>query len=492
MQMMRRLLASDKGSASGCRIRYNPPTHSKSRLAQTGQLCNGELIVRHSPQPSIRTALLLAGVLTSALLLVFALREIKRNFNPAEWFETHEAEGRLFRLSSWDLELFVCPDAEFIEQNCRSISGPFAFESVQLPMRGALAEHYARLAPSVTHVSFAHTLEPAVQSWATARHSEEYLAAHVVFFRNLRCFFSAEEDVCRAVTEAFPVSPEQTRKGRIRLVLPARGSDRIGPQLFTPVLVERNMLPHAVGIEARGSAAYAAEGIVVFLVTVFLGMLSLTFPGSPAQAVLFVYAFLRASQIALSYAFEVLQPDILLLTFESSGYQIVMLILDALILLTLLYLAAVFVRNSFRITKLEVGYGAAILCVFGGVGATYTSLDDLAVVSHFVRDTFAALFGAIWIMYRLLMNWHEQREQEAPDDTPYAKIFVFLFFLVAYGSACAQSALSSREVPDLLHWENLFFLPGLGLALLVEQWLNKARSTLNAPKSSFEPDSAKA
>lgn len=456
------------------------------------QLHNGEPTVRHSPLPRTRTALLLAGVLISALLLVFALREIKSNFNPAQWFDTHEAEGRLFRLPTWDLEFFACPGADFSAQVCRSISGPFAFEAVQLPLRRTLAERYAQMAPRVTHATFSHTLEPALQNWAKARVSEEYLTAHVVFFRNLRCFLSAEQNVCRPLTEAFPLSPEQTREGRIRFIIPATGSDRIGPQLLTPVLIERNMLPQVFGIEARGTAAYAAEGIVVFLVTVFLGMLSLVFPRSPAQVVLFVYAFLRASQIALSYAFEVLQPDILMMTLGGSGYQFVMLTLDALILLTLLYLAVVFVRNSFRVTKLEAGYGAAILIVFCGVGATYTSLDDLSVVSHFVRDTLATLFGAIWIMYRLLMNWHEQREQETPDDTPYAKIFVFLFFLVAYGSASAQSALASREVPDLLHWENLFFLPGLGLALLVDHWLSNPDPTRDLPETTDAASSAKA
>ncbi len=413
--------------------------------------------------------LLAAGAILSTVLLALALHEIKINFNPADWINRYSQENRLHVVDTWDLEFFQCANPQFESETCRSISGPFAFEGVRLPLRPILKERFAQMANRTTHVRMNHVFDFTQRDWISERLSEEFLRPEIVMFRNARCFASKSEDICRSLTEALPVSDAEKASFVFRL----NGSDRVGPQVLPPLLIESSISPQIVGIEGRARAAFGAEGIVVFLVTVFLALLALVFPKSPAQNVLFVYSFMRGVQIALSYVFESIQPDWLLLTLGETGYQATMVFLDSLILITLLYLSAVFVNRSFRISKLEAGYGLALLLVFFGVALTYTSLNELSLVSHFVRDTLATLFGAIWIIYKLLMQWHKQRETQGPDETEYLKTFFYLFFLVSYGSASAQSAIASTEIPDLLHWENLFFVPGLSLAILVDHWLRQ-------------------
>jgi hypothetical protein len=140
----------------------------------------------------------------------------------------------------------------------------------------------------------------------------------------------------------------------------------------------------------------------------------------------------------------------------------------------MLYLTAAIMRGGYALSKLEISYGVALVGLFIGIAITYGRMGDLATASLFARDAIATLFGSIWIIYHLITEWQQNHETTDPKrqiakvENTTLKRFVYLFFLVAYGAASAQTVLGGETVPNLIPWQSLFFVPGISLAVLLD------------------------
>jgi hypothetical protein len=236
-------------------------------------------------------------------------------------------------------------------------------------------------------------------------------------------------------------------------------------------------MPRVISLDDKATAAFASEGIVLVTVTLFFGILAIMFPAQASVVIMFLFCLVKNLQTGLGYIYENQVVDWVFSMLGSSGYIIVSVALNALILALLLYLTVSIVRGGYKLSKLEIGYGLGLVGLFIGMASIYGHLGELSLASLFTRDAIGTLFGAIWIMYHLFMEWHEADSADdsaarvplpAVSSLKHLKTFVYLFFLVSYGAAGAQTVLGSTAVPDLLPWQSMFFVPGIGLAVLLD------------------------
>jgi hypothetical protein len=413
---------------------------------------------------------LLVCALASASLFTLTLLHAKELFNPSDWLSRLIADERLIVLKTWDMELFRCPDRTFDASRCESLSGAVIFEDTALPLQNSIQSRFGEWGQRSTHMRLRHVLSLSNQDWVSNRWTEEYLFPTLILFKNHRCFeASGTEPYCGQRTEIISLK-ETLSNGTLNLIFHIDGASSFGPQVLPPMIVESNLIPRVIAIDDKATAAFTTEGILLVTVMVFFAALSLLFPWHAPVVVMFLLCLFKALQSTLGYVYENQVVDWFYWAFGSTGYLPASIILNAIVLGLLLYLSVVIMRQGYALSRLEVGYGTALIGVFIGLGVVYGQVGELATASLFTRDAIATLFGAIWIMYHLLMEWHISNEAgvESTARSGTLKTFLYLFFLVAYGAAGAQTAMGTTIIPDLLPWQSLFFIPGIGLAVLID------------------------
>jgi hypothetical protein len=412
----------------------------------------------------------------AAVLFITILLHTKHLFNPSNWLGELQRTDRVVPIELWDAEIYACPDSEFSQDTCQSISGSFVFERVRLPLSRQLRLRMAELAEGATHLRLRHTLSLQDQKWIELRQSEEFLRPELVFFRNHRCFAaSGTKPYCGQRSESFGLA-DIMKDNSIEMVFPIGPSTSFGPGSLSPFLIESHLLSRVLALEDRATAAFATEGVLLATILVFFAALAMLFPWHAPTVLMFAFCLLKVTQTSLSYAVETQGVDSLFALLGSQGYTIVSIALHAAILMALLYLTAATLKGSYALSKLEAGYGLGLTAVFVVIASFYSKMGELDVAALFARDAIATLFGAIWIMYHLLSEWshnasatHEAGSSLDPSYVrQHLKTFVYLFFLVSYGAAGAQTVLGIQGLPDLLPWQTLFFVPGLGLAVLLD------------------------
>lgn len=424
----------------------------------------------------LRVLLALAAVISVGLFAA-TLLHTKALFNPADWISRFASDGRLLSLETWDAELYQCPGQDFNETSCQSISGSFLFAKVTLPLHKNVAARMLEFSDQATHLRLRHALSLQDRNWLAARSTEEFLAPVLLFFKNRRCFLArGPMPYCDQRTESLSLD-KVYRGDTLDVVFLVRGSTSFGPHILPPLLVESNLMPRVISLDDKATAAFASEGIVLVTVTLFFGILAIMFPAQASVVIMFLFCLVKNLQTALGYIYENQVVDWVFSMLGSSGYIIVSVVLNALILALLLYLTVSIVRGGYKLSKLEIGYGLGLVGLFIGMASIYGHLGELSLASLFTRDAIGTLFGAIWIMYHLFMEWHEADSANdsaarvplpAVSSLKHLKTFVYLFFLVSYGAAGAQTVLGSTAVPDLLPWQSMFFVPGIGLAVLLD------------------------
>lgn len=415
----------------------------------------------------------LACAILGFFLFAATILHIKSIFNPSDWYERTVATGRMVVVNTWDAELFACQGPRFEESACKSVSGTFSFEHITLPLHAKIQSRMREMAERSTHIRLKSVLPPSTLNWLQERESEEFLEAKIVFFKNSRCFAASGKAFCGERTEVFDAGP-LLREKEIVLTFPLLDGSSFGPKILAPVLVESNLLSHILALDDKATAAFATEGTMLVTLTALFGILATLFPLQSTVVIMFLLCLSKTLLTTLCYLYENQVIDELYSFFGSSGYLAWSIALNSIVLALMLYLTAAIMRGGYALSKLEISYGLALVGLFIGIAVAYGRMGDLATASLFARDAIATLFGSIWIIYYLITEWQQNsgfitaENQPRKKSTASLKRFVFLFFLVAYGAASAQSVLGGDLVPNLIPWQSLFFIPGIGLAVLLD------------------------
>jgi hypothetical protein len=416
--------------------------------------------------------LIIVFAIISFLMFAATVLHIKSIFNPSDWYERTLSTGRMQVVENWDAELFVCPGPQF-EDNCKSVSGTFTFEHISLPLHSKIQSRMREISEQSTHIRLRSVLGAGTFNWIKERESEEFLRPKLVFFKNSRCFAASGKAFCGQRTEAFDAIP-LLQGQELAMTFPLQDGSPFGPTILAPVLVESNLLSNILALDDKATAAFTTEGTMLVTLTALFGALAALFPLQSTLVIMFLLCLCKTLLTALGYLYENQVIDELYSFFGANGYLASTVILNSLVLALMLYLTAAIMRGGYALSKLEISYGIALVGLFIGIAITYGRMGDLATASLFARDAIATLFGSIWIIYYLITEWQQNHETTDPK-RQFAKVenttlkrFVYLFFLVAYGAASAQTVLGGEAVPNLIPWQSLFFVPGISLAVLLD------------------------
>ena len=408
----------------------------------------------------------------SFVMFATTVLHIKSIFNPSDWYERTVATGRMRVVETWDAELFACPGPQFGDK-CKSVSGSFAFEHVSLPLHSKIQSRMREISEQSTHIRLRSILTPGTLSWIKERESEEFLRPNLVFFKNSRCFAASGKAFCGQRTEAFDAIP-LLHEQELVMTFPLLDGSPFGPSILSPVLVESNLLSNILALDDKATAAFTTEGTMLVTLTALFGALAALFPLQPTVVIMFLLCLFKTLLTSLGYLYENQVVDELYSFFGANGYLASTVALNSIVLALMLYLTAAIMRGSYALSKLEISYGAALVGLFIGIAIAYGRMGDLATASLFARDAIATLFGSIWIIYYLITEWQQNPAAKDPErqiamkQNTTLKRFVYLFFLVAYGAASAQTALGGEAIPNLIPWQSLFFVPGISLAVLLD------------------------
>jgi hypothetical protein len=422
-------------------------------------------------QKILRPFIIVFAVISFAMFAATVLH-IKSIFNPSDWYERTVSTGRMRVVEHWDAELFVCPGPVF-EDKCKSVSGSFTFEHISLPLHSKIQSRMRELSEQSTHIRLRSILASGTLNWIKERESEEFLQPKLVFFKNSRCFSASGKAFCGQRTEAFDAIP-LVHEQELVITFPLLDGSPFGPSILAPVLVESNLLSNILALDDKATAAFTTEGTMLVTLTALFGALAALFPLQSTVVIMFLLCIFKTLLTSLGYLYENQVVDELYSFFGASGYLASTVVLNSIVLALMLYLTAAIMRGGYALSKLEISYGVALVGLFIGIAITYGRMGDLATASLFARDAIATLFGSIWIIYYLITEWQQNPATKDPErqiakkEKTTLKRFVYLFFLVAYGAASAQTVLGSEAIPNLIPWQSLFFVPGISLAVLLD------------------------